>query len=704
MNHVLLARFNNSMSYKLGIDVGGTCTDLVLLNETTGQLAFGKSPIIPNDIFAGIRSGITDLLTGQQLSPADVTTIVHGTMIVADGIQNHSGALTGLIVSRGQEDLPETGRDAREDRYDINSPTPTPLVAKLRRRGVVEEMDESGTVVTPLAETDVRRAVDELISRGVEAIAVSLVNAVVNPAHEEIIGNYIRQRHPGVAVSLSTDVTTDYRPYERLTATMLNAYTQPLTARYLTELQNQLTAIGLTAPVYVMTSDGDLVTTGAACRTPVDLLESGPVGSALLTARLGQRMKRSNLLSFDMGGRSAQLSIIADGMPQRVGEFEVDRVRRFKKGTGLPVSAPGIDLVEIGAGAASLAYVDEAGKLRVGPESAPPETGPACYGRGGTRPTITDADLMLGYISESFFRGQTLSRGAARRALLEHIALPLEIGVEEAARAVHRLANETMANAALVYLLENGYDPRQYNLLASGGAGPIHSFGVARLLGTTDVIIPAGAGVTSTMGLLLAPLVSQHSRWYRSPLATLNYDRVNELLSSLEQEGRAHLAEAGIDSTTFVASRTADLRATGQLLTVPVPVLPGLLSPDSLAGWQQEFNKQLRAGQRADIEDLAVVTWRVKLSQVLPSVPETPIMVGSVVGRGDFSGLKGYRQVIFMDDDFPVSCPVYDGNRIQPGDCLSGPVIIEEAETTVVVGRKAYARMDSFRNLTVTLR
>ncbi|MBC8154933.1 MAG: hydantoinase/oxoprolinase family protein [Bacteroidetes bacterium] len=692
------------MSYKLGIDVGGTCIDLVLLNEATGELAFEKLPIVADNVFAGIRVGIGELLTIRQLTPADVTTIVHGTTLVADCIQHHTGALTGLIVSRGQEDLPETGRDAWEDRYDINSPSPAPLIPRLLRRGVVEEIDSVGTVLTPLTDEAIERAVDELAGRGIEAIAVSLVNAVANSMHEEQIGAYIRQTYPDLAVSLSSDITTDYRPYERLTATALNAYTQPPTMRYLTELRQHLTEAGLGAPLYLMTSEGNLTTTDAACRVPIELLESGPVGSTLLSTRLSQRMGRANLLSFDMGGTSAQLSLIANGIPQRVDEFEVSRVRRFKKGTGLPMAASGIELTEIGAGAASLAYIDESGKLRVGPESAPPETGPACYGRGGTRPTVTDADLVLGYISEAFFRGQTLSRGAARRALLEHIALPLDIGVEEAARSVHRLANETMANAAMVYLLEKGYDPRQYSLLASGGAGPIHGFGVARLLGTADVIVPAGAGVTSTLGLMLAPLVSKRSYAYVSPLANLDYDRLNALMTRLEQEGRALLLRANSDPAGFAVTRTVDVRYAGQQLTETLPVPAGRLSPDSTIAWQRALAGSPGTDPSVEEVDVEAVTWRVLISQVLPTVPETPVLVGSVVGRGDFSGLKGYRQVVFMDDDFPVSCPVYDGNRIQPGDCLSGPVIIEEAETTVVVGRKAYARMDSHRNLTITLR
>lgn len=692
------------MSYKLGIDVGGTCIDLVLLNETTGQQAFGKLPFNPDDVFPGIRTGVSELLTAQQLPAAAITTIVHGTTVVADGIQHRRGGLTGLIVSRGQEDLPETGREARDERFDINSPSPAPLVARSLRRGVPEAIDQAGTIITPLAPAEAMRAVDELVGRGAQAIAVSLTNALVNPAHEAWISACIRQRYPTLPVSLSTDVTLDARPYERLMATVLNAYVQPLTTRYLTELQQHLTDLGLTAPLYVITSAGTLTTTRAACQTPLALLESGPVGCTLLSTRLGQRLGRPNLLSFDMGGTSAQLSLVANGVPQRADEFEVARVRRFKRGTGLPVAAPGIDLIEVGAGATSLAYVDGGGKLQVGPDSAPPETGPACFGRGGTRPTITDADLILGYISESFFRGQTLSRGAARRALLEHIALPLNIGVEEAARAVHRLANETMANATMVHLLEKSLDPRQYNLLASGGAGPIHGFGVARMLGTTDIIVPAGAGVTATLGLLLAPLVSRHRETHRSSLATLVYAHVNSLLTRLEMACRHDLAETGLDPATFVVSRSVDLRVGDQsaLLTVAVP--PGPVSADSLPAWRQELAK--RSDQEPSVAGAGseTLSWQVTLYQVLPSVPETPPGSGSGAGRGDFPGLKGYRQVIFMDDAFPVSCPVYDGGRIQPGDCLSGPAIIEEAETTVVVGRKAYIRMDAYRNLTITLR
>ncbi len=691
------------MPYKLGIDVGGTYTDLVLVNEITGQLAFSKTPTPPDHLLGGIGEGIGELLTTHGIGPAEVTTIIHGTLVVTDGIRNHTGALTGLIVSRGQENLPETGRDAREDYFDINSPAPAPLVARTLRRTLSGEMADNGSIQTPLPDTEVARAVDELVSRGVEAIAVALQNALVNPAHEAQVGTYIRQRHPHIAVCLSTDITTDHRAYERLTATVLNAYTRPLTEQYVADLKQYLAGLGLTVPVQLMTSDGTLTTTDAAVQTPIVLLESGPAGSALQSARLSERMEKPNLLSFDMGGTSAQLSLINNNMPLHIDEFEVARVRRFKKGTGLPVAAAAIDLTEIGAGAASLVYVDEAGKLQVGPESVSPDVGPACYGRGGTRPTVADADLVLGYLSETFFRGQTLSRGAARRALLEHIALPLEIGVEEAARAIHRMANEAMANAALVHLLEKGYDPRRYGLLASGGAGPIHAFGVARQLGTTDVIIPSGAGVTSALGMLLAPLTSRCHQAYVRALTDLDYDQLNSLLTQLEQKARKGLESSGIEANDSV-SRTVTLRYGGQQVTSTIALPDGLLSGDVVAELAAAFTANPTRGLHPDGAVLETVTWAVTITRSLPVVPDNPIVVGTVVGRGDFAALKGYRQVVFMDDDFPVSCPVYDGDRIQPGDCLSGPVIIEEAETTVVVGRKAYVRMDPYRNLTLTLR
>lgn len=686
------------MSYKLGIDVGGTCIDLVLLDEATGKLTFGKTPINPDDALAGMCAGINDLLSSQQLPPASITTVVHGTTFVADTIEHHLGDLTGLIVGLGQEDLPETGRQAYEEYYDINSPAPVPLVASSLRRGLAETIDEGGNVIKPLAEADVERAVKELVNRGVSAIAVALPNALVNPVHEELIRTYCQQYYPALSISLSSAVTTNDQLYERLTATVLNAYVQPATARYLSTFQRHLVEAGITAPCYIMTSTGNLISPEAARQTPVELLESGPVGSSLLGARISKQMGRPNLLSFDMGGTSAQLSLITEGIPQWANQQEVARVRRFKKGTGFSVVASGIDLTEIGAGATSLAYVDEGGKLRVGPESASPELGPACYDRGGTYPTVTDADLLLGYISETFFRGQTLSRGAARRALLEHIALPLEIGVEEAACMIHRLANETMANTALVHLLEKGYDPRQYNLLASGGAGPIHGFGVARLLGTTDLIIPAGAGVTATMGMLLATPVSVHSRPYVRRLSDLDYDQVNTLLAELEQAGHADFRGAGGVSGSVALQRTVELRHTVTAVTKRVVLPAGLLFAEAIIDWPLLFEADDTP------EAIETVTWQVQVSHLLPAVPDAPIVVGSVVGRGDFSALKGYRQVVFMDDDFPVSCPIYDGARIQPGDCLSGPVIIEEAETTVVVGRKAYVRMDAYQNLTITLR
>jgi N-methylhydantoinase A len=705
------------MPYKLGIDIGGTFTDFVLLNQITGELTFGKTLTTYDNPTNGIISGTTDLLDRANVPLASVSTIVHGTTLVTNAIIERKGAATGLLTTKGFEDVLEIGREYRYDIYDINLTVPEPLVPRNLRLGVTERMDYQGNVLTPLDEAELAKAVGTLVSRGVKAIAVCLLHAFANPAHEQAVGTFIRARYPDLYVSLSVDVMPEIREYERMSATVMNAYVQPLTDHYLSDLHARLGTLGFSGTIQIMISSGRLTTIDGARQSPVQLLESGPAGGSMAGVFFGKLTGHQDIATFDMGGTTAKASLIFDHQPEITNEFEAARVRRFKKGSGLPVRIPVIDMIEIGAGGGSIAYVDALGLLRVGPESAASEPGPACYGRGGTRPTVTDCDLVLGYLNAEFFLGgtMTLDLEAARRAIDTHLAKPLGLSITQAAMGVHRVVNENMANAARVHILEKGHDPRHYSLLAFGGAGPVHAFEVARLLGSPELVIPVGAGVTSALGFLVSPTASESIRSYVSPVAWLDWAKLNGLLADMEAEGRAFLARANVAVADAQVRRVADMRYSGQGHDISVAIPNGQLSALSVAEIEANFQQEYLRRFGRTIDDVAIeaVTWRVVVSS--PPVlfePKRAISAAASkeeagtysIGGGDYSALKGYRPVVFIGDETPVACPVYDRYRIRPNDCLSGPVIIEEVESTVVVGHKAYVRMDSHRNLLISMR
>jgi N-methylhydantoinase A len=698
------------MPYKLGIDIGDNFTDLVLLDDATGQLTFCKTPTTSHNPTDGIVSGMTELLKRAALQPADLAVIVQGTTLVSNAVNRRKGALIGLITTEGFEDVLETGREPRYDSNDVLIAMPEPLVPRNLRLGISELIDYQGNELSPLVEDDVAAVVEVLAHKGVKAIAICLLHAVTNPDHERAIGQYIQENYPDIPVSLSADVLSDIREYERMSATVMNAYVQPLVDQYLDTFRARLDELGFDGICQIMTASGQLTAFDVARQLPIHLLESGPAGGALAGSYFGKLTEHKALITFDMGGSTASASAVMNHVPGIMSEFEAGRMKRFQKGSGLPVRLPILDVVAVGAGGGSIAWLDRLGLLHVGPDSATPNVGPACYGRGGTRPTLTDADLVLGYLNPRYFLGGTLSldRGAARLAIATHIADPLDISIEEAAMGICRVANENMANAIRAHLLEKDLDPQQVSLVAFGGSGPVHAFELARLLGSPDLIIPVGAGVASVFGLLHAPTASENTRSYVSPVADLNWDYLNDLLHEMEQEGRAFLAQAGLLPADGVVSRVARLRYSGQGHEVSIALPPGELTAGDIPDIEQRFADEYRQrfGRLIDKTPIEAVTWRMVVSSE-PALfhPKRTTDNGRYeIGGKDFNALKGYRPVYLMGDLIPCSCPVYDRYQIRPNDTLSGPVIIEEAETTIVIGNRAYVRMDEHRNLIINIR
>jgi N-methylhydantoinase A len=699
-------QIQKSKNMKLGIDIGGTFTDLVLLNEKTGELHFAKTLTTYPNPADGILTGTQDLLTKTQVLAQEISEIVHGTTLVTNAVIERKGAKTGLITTQGFEDVLEIGREMRYDIYDLNLTIPEPLVPRNLRLGVSERVNKNGEAIKPLNIKELEKVIQQLMAQNIQAVGVCFLHSFTNPAHEKRVGEYLQTNYPQLFVSLSCEVMPEIREYERTSATVMNAYVQPITSDYLQELEKRLQALGFQGIISIMISSGKLTTLAGAAKFPVQLLESGPAGGSMVSVFFGKITQNPNLFVFDMGGTTAKASLIQAGKPEITNQFEAARVRRFKKGSGLPVRIPVIDLIEIGAGGGSIAYVDKLGLLKVGPESASSSPGPACYGLGGSQATVTDADLVLGYLNENYFLGgtMTLNRAAAYHAIAEEIAKPLKISPEEAAAGIHRIVNENMANAARVHILEKGYDPRRFAMIAFGGAGPVHAFQVARLLGSPQMIVPVGAGVASALGFLVSPMASEDIRSYVCNLEDLDWAKVNVMLAEMEAKGLAFLERAGILPQDAHIQRVADMRYEGQGHEITVSIPAGQLNEQALASIEQNFKAeyQLRYGRTIDNIPKQAVTWRVSVSGKTPDLkPKQALNKLHLSGN---NAQKGSRQVYMNDEKAFRECAVYDRYLLPIRQTFTGPAIIEEMESTTIIGNNSTFYLDEFRNIVVDIK
>ena len=688
---------------RIGVDIGGTFTDLLLVNDATGAIVVGKTLTTPPDPSQAVADETRAALDASDTAPADVQTVIHGTTLVTNAIIERKGATTALLTTRGFRDALEIRREHRYDMYDLFIEPPLPLVPRWLRLEVDERILDDGTVLQPLDVLQVERLAAELTRKGVTAVAVSLLHSYKNPQHERLIADVLARVAPELETSLSSEVVPEIKEYERTSTTVCNVYVKRLVDRYLRELERRLARLGVDGELYVMLSSGGVATVDTSRRFPVRLLESGPAGGALASAHLGESAGYPDLLSFDMGGTTAKLCIIEGGRPLTSTQFEVDRVYRFKKGSGLPVRIPVIDMIEIGAGGGSIAHLDSLGLLKIGPASAGAEPGPACYGRGGTSPTVTDADLVLGYLDPGFFLGgrMTLDLDAARAAIQQNIADPLGMSVTQAAWGIHRIVNENMANAARIHAVDRGKDPQTFPLFAFGGAGPVHAFGVGTILRSPAMIAPLGAGVGSTIGFLTAPLAFDFVRSSIEEVATLDWARVNARFAEMEEEGTVLLTRSGLRTEEISIARAADLRYVGQGHEVRVPLPNGPLGPASAGVVVESFNAVYRRlyGRVADQVALETVNWRVVVRGPKPTL-DLRTRARALTGDAR-TALKGSRPVYCWQVGEHRQTPVYDRYQLGPDASFDGPAIVEERECTVVVGPGARATVDESLNLIV---
>ncbi len=695
------SRARAAAAFDLGIDIGGTFTDLALLERRSGRLLAGKVLTNYRDLAAGVLLGVGELLARHQVPGGAVGKVVHGTTLATNALIERRGARTALIVSRGFRDLLELARESRYDIFDIDLQVPEPLVPRRLVFEVTERIAADGTVVTPVALDELAEIAGELERQDVAAVAVCFLHSFRNPAHERAVAARLDRIAPRLAVSLSSDVMPDIREYERASTAVANAYVQPVVRSYLDRLAAGLRSAGVAADPLLIGSDAGTIGREAALRYPVRLVESGPAGGALAASFFGRAAGVDDLIAFDMGGTTAKICVIDGGQPERADQFEVARVHRFAKGSGLPLKVPVIEMIEIGAGGGSVAEVDELNLLRVGPESAAADPGPACYGLGGERPTVTDADLLLGYLDADFFLGgkMRLDRERAAKAVRAHVADKLKIGLTRAAWGIHAVVNDNMARAAKVHCLERGKDPRDYVLFAYGGAGPVHAAHVAAALGIRRVLYPLRAGVMSALGFLTAPPVFECMRADVAPLDAVDPDRANGILAELAAQAGELVRAAGVRAEACAVEREAAMRFAGQSYALPVPAGPAPLTRAGLQRLRGDFlalyrRRYHRLNPDAPVE---LVSWRVSVRGPRPKPRIAPVDGENRAAR------KGTRPVYFPDAGRYVECAVYDRFALQPGKRLRGPAVIEEPESTVVIGPGASAAIDREGNLMAAL-
>ncbi|HEX7126062.1 MAG TPA: hydantoinase/oxoprolinase family protein [Thermodesulfobacteriota bacterium] len=668
---------------RISFDIGGTFTDFALARDGHGELVFHKVPTTPEDPAVGVMRGLQELAQRAGLAAREVTELLHATTVATNAVLERKGARTAVITTEGFRDVLLIGREKRYDVFDLYMRKPEALVRRRDIFEVAERLNAAGEVVAPFDRTSAAAVARQLAEKGYESVAIGFLHSYVNPAHERAMAEEVRRHAPRCAVTLSSDVSPRYREYERLSTAVANAYVKPTVARYLDGIQKSLAERGYRAALSIMQSNGGLVTPEFAREYPVRIIESGPAAGVLMCARIGRELGLQHVLTFDMGGTTAKLGAIDGGQPAITSTFEVDMVR-FIRGSGLPLNISSIELLEIGAGGGSIASV-EMGLIRVGPSSAGAVPGPMCYGKGGTDPTVTDSNVVLGYIDPNNFNGGAirLDGGLAKAGVEEKIAGPLGLSVERAAWGIHAMVNSDMERALRLVSIERGRDPRQYALVAFGGAGPIHAARLARQVGIRKVIVPYGAGVGSAIGLLQAKQKVDAGVTRVIELADGAVGKIRDVFAELRRRIEAHLATFDVASDRLVWSRAAHMRYRGQGYDLRVE-LPdeGAAGGDEVAAMVSLFHEayQRNYGYREHGVPIEATEWYLS-AEWTPKGPEA----ATVSSRAGGTSVRRRRAAYFPEAGGYVEVDVFDRASMRAGESISGPAIIEEREATTVI-------------------
>jgi N-methylhydantoinase A len=690
------------MAWRIGVDIGGTFTDVALVNDASGHIGVTKVPTTPGDLTEGVLCALSMAMRRYEVAPGEVGLLSHATTVVTNAILEETGARAALIATRGFRDVLELRRSARADPYDLFQDAPATLIPRRRRFEITERIGADGAIVTPLAENEIDGLIAALKAARVDAIAISLVFSFLNPEHEQRLGARLRAALPEVPIYLSSDVLPEIKEFERTSTTAVCAYAGPILASYLERL-DQVTRSRALPPLYLMGSNGGILEAAEAMAMPAMAVESGPAAGVVAAALVARQTGRLDLLSFDMGGTTAKASLIRGGHYETTPEYEVgggSSMSRWMNGTGHPIRVPVIDLAEVSAGGGSIAWVDRAAALRVGPKSAGADPGPVCYGRGGTEPTVTDCNLLLGYLDKaSLLNGELpIDHAAAAAAVRKRLAEPLAVDTRTAAAAVIDIVNHAMAEVLKIVSIERGHDPRDFALAAFGGAGPLHAAALASELGIAEVICPPIPGAFSALGLIGTDLKRDYVQTLYVTAATADFAAVEAAFVALESKGAAMLDRAGVAPERRRFERSVDARYPRQSHELLVPFPPRAVDPAALAEIADAFHdRHLHTyGHDNRSEPVQIVSVRVTAIGTMG-----PLVIRDTVAPPGTDAVKAKRQVWFHETGM-IDAAIYDRKRMPAGLKVVGPVVIESLESTILVppGWQAKMNADGFVLLT----
>ncbi|MGC1820590.1 MAG: hydantoinase/oxoprolinase family protein [Pseudolabrys sp.] len=677
---------------RIGVDIGGTFTDVAL--EVGHRRFTAKTLTTSRAPEEGVLAALRSVLSEAGVDPGEVGVVIHGTTLATNALIERKGAKTALLTTEGFRDVVEIRHENRFEQYDVNIDLPLPLVPRRRRLPICERINAQGEILQVLDESSVARAIETLAAEDVEAVAIGFLHSFTNPAHEHRVGDAIARALPNIAVTLSSDVSPEMREYERFSTACANAYLQPMIGRYLANLERNLQRAGFRCPMLLMTSGGGITSVETAIRFPVRLVESGPAGGAIFASCVARQNGLDEVVSFDMGGTTAKICLIDKAQPQTARAFEVARIYRFLKGSGLPLRIPVIEMVEIGAGGGSIARVDTLGRIVVGPDSAGSDPGPVCYGRGGTEPTVTDADVVLGRIDPAAFSGgkMNLDVVSAKRVATERIGSKLDLATEHAALGISEIVDENMANAARVHAIESGKDLRSRTLIAFGGAAPLHAARVAEKLGIDHVLVPANAGVGSAIGLLRAPVAYEVVRGRLIRLSAFDASAANRLFSEMRLEAEA-IVRRGAPDAGLTERRSAFMRYRGQGHEIGVQLPVREFSAADKATLTQLFETAYRRLYSRPIPgiEIEILSWVLTLSAPSEGELAKPAATKSHKPKPD-----GHRPVFDPGTGEFLEVPIFWRPDLEPGAELTGPAVIAEDETSTVISPLFGARIDRF--------
>ena len=666
---------------RLAIDIGGTFTDIVL--EDNSNLFTKKVLTSTSQPEVAVIEGVVELLQENKIKSSDIKMIIHGTTLATNAVIERKGAKTCFITTEGFRDVLDIGYESRFDQYDILIEKTMSLVPRKHRYVIEERTDINGIIIKPINTQKFQSLVDTIKKEEFESIGIGFLHSYANSKNENDLKEFLLKHLPDVEVSISSDVCPEIREYERFTTTVVNSYIKPLMSRYLKKLDSELKQKGFNCPLLLMTSGGTLTNVTSACNNPVRLVESGPAGGAILATSIAEDLKLDKVISFDMGGTTAKITIIENQKAIKAREFEVDRKARFKKGSGLPLRIPVIEMVEIGAGGGSIARVNKLDQIITGPDSAGSNPGPACYSNGGDNPTITDADLVIGKIDPNkFAEGKiNLSKEFANNAITKNISKKLNMKTETAALAISEIVDETMSNAARVHTVEQGHETSNRTLIGFGGAAPLHISRVAEKLRVKKIIIPTNASVGSAVGFLRAPVGYEVVKSLRMLLNKFNFEKVNNLLASMRNEAE-NIIQKNSDKTEFSEERFAFMRYAGQGHEIKVPIDNEILSNEDAKKIKSSFeaNYEKLYSRTLPNADIEILTWSLSLSIVGENSNE-------YLELDTYKTIKENSIIDFCDyqSGEKIKIPNYDRTELNPGDLIQGQCVITEAQTTIVV-------------------